>query len=320
MGKRKTTLDFVKEIIEVYGDKYLYDQVTYTNNKTSVSVYCKKHKEYFKKRPSELIRGSGCQKCSYDNTSNKLVSTTEDFVKKAIEVHGDKYNYDEVVYLNAISNIKIYCKYHNNYFYQRPSNHLSGAGCKECGHKDSSSKQSFTTEEFIKKAKQLHGDTYDYSITNYDSFSNKVEIICKQHGSYKQWPATHLGGGICPNCSRETRYPSAGWGYKAWEQRGNNSKWFDSFKLYIIKCYDKDSGETFIKIGKTFNTIQKRYKNKYTMPYKYEVLKIVEGSADYISRLEHRVHKVFKNMKYSPVKTFDGEKECYTIDININSK
>jgi len=41
-----------------------------------------------------------------------------------------------------------------------------------------------TTEEFIKKAKKVHGDKYDYSKSVYTEYNNKITIICPIHGEY----------------------------------------------------------------------------------------------------------------------------------------
>ena len=58
-----------------------------------------------------------------------------------------------------------------------------------------------TTEEFIEKAKQIHGDKYDYSLTEYKSNKKKVKIICPIHGVFEQRPLNHLQGCGCIKCS-----------------------------------------------------------------------------------------------------------------------
>lgn len=57
--------------------------------------------------------------------------TTEEFIKKAVEIHGDKYDYSNVHYVNAKTKVKIICTIHGE-FLQEPSNHLQGQGCKAC--------------------------------------------------------------------------------------------------------------------------------------------------------------------------------------------
>lgn len=52
----------------------------------------------------------------------------------------------------------------------------------------------FNTEIFIKVAKEIHGDEYDYSLVNYKNNKTKVEIICKKHGIFRQLPVNHNNG------------------------------------------------------------------------------------------------------------------------------
>ena len=59
-----------------------------------------------------------------------------------------------------------------------------------------------TTEEFISKAKKVHGDKYDYSSTNYISSKQKLDIICPIHGIFSQRPTHHLYGCGCKKCTR----------------------------------------------------------------------------------------------------------------------
>lgn len=60
-----------------------------------------------------------------------------------------------------------------------------------------------TTEEFIAKAKGVHGDLYDYSHVKYVDYRSKVCVFCSKHGEFWQRPDTHLQGKGCPKCGRE---------------------------------------------------------------------------------------------------------------------
>lgn len=123
--------------------------------------------------------------------------TTEDFIKKAKAVHGDKYDYSKIVYVNQKTDVIITCPLHGD-FRQRPNNHYMGAGCPVCsGNKKSD------TEDFIKKAKAVHGDKYSYDRVLYMNNKTLVEIICPIHGVFKQTPDKHLSGQGCPMCVGE---------------------------------------------------------------------------------------------------------------------
>lgn len=134
--------------------------------------------------------------------------TTEEFVKRAINIHGRKYNYSKVKYINSETKVCIICPKHGE-FYQKPSNHLSNKGCPKCGkeiqRKVSIEKMKKARLEFIKKAKSIHGDRYDYSKVNYIGAKTKVCIICPKHGEFYQEPTNHLSGNGCPKCSGKNR-------------------------------------------------------------------------------------------------------------------
>ena len=131
-------------------------------------------------------------------TYNQL--TTEDFIRKAKEVHGDKYDYSKVEYVNGKTKVCIICPMHGE-FWQRPGGHLGGKGCPRCGVAKRSTSKSSTTEEFVRKAKEIHGDKYDYSKVEYTKAQTKVCIICPEHGEFWQTPNGHLSGAGCPKCA-----------------------------------------------------------------------------------------------------------------------
>ena len=127
----------------------------------------------------------------------KKQSTTKEFIKKAIAVHGNKYDYNLVNYKNSNLKIKIICSKHG-IFEQTPQKHLFGRGCMICG----GSKKS-TTEEFIKKAIKIYNNKYDYSLVRYKTSKSKIEIICKKHGIFEQTPQKHLFNQGCPICNNK---------------------------------------------------------------------------------------------------------------------
>ena len=75
--------------------------------------------------------------------------TTEEFIKKAIKIHGDKYDYSLVNYINSSTKVLIKCSEHNIEFSQTPINHLYGSiGCSVC---NKNIKPRIRRERFIKK-------------------------------------------------------------------------------------------------------------------------------------------------------------------------
>ncbi len=58
-----------------------------------------------------------------------------------------------------------------------------------------------TQNEFIERARKVHGDRYDYSKIDYKGSAIKVCIICREHGPFMQKPNSHLMGRGCPTCA-----------------------------------------------------------------------------------------------------------------------
>ena len=127
--------------------------------------------------------------------------TTEEFIDKARRVHGDKYNYSKVEYVNKRSKVCIICPEHGE-FWQIAADHINGHGCSLCSIKKTTLKNTFTTEEFIERARKVHNDKYDYSKVEYRNANTKVCIICLEHGEFWQMPSTHLNGCGCLKCAK----------------------------------------------------------------------------------------------------------------------
>ncbi len=135
---------------------------------------------------------------------------TNDFISKARQLHGNKYDYTKVVYVNSRTKVEVICPKHG-VFEQLPSSHLSGNGCPKCArewsdehrrHLAESSRKSrgMTTDEWIARARAVHGDKYDYSRTVYVNQRTDVEIICPVHGLFTQKADSHIRGNGCRLC------------------------------------------------------------------------------------------------------------------------
>jgi len=119
----------------------------------------------------------------------------EEFISKCISVHGLKYDYSLVDYVNSNTRIKIICKVHGE-FEQFPFIHMKGAKCPKCANED----KKLSTVDFIEKANKIHAFKYTYDNTLYVSSKEDVLIRCNIHGDFLQTPNTHLDGHGCPKC------------------------------------------------------------------------------------------------------------------------
>lgn len=138
-----------------------------------------------------------CPKCV-----GHTVITTELFIKRARKIHGDKYDYSKVEYINNYTNVIIICPKHGE-FKQLPINHLKGEGCYECGRESTANSKRVSVEESIRKSKLIHGNFYDYSKVTYNKVTDRVTIICPIHGEFEQTMNNHLIGNGCPKCAKE---------------------------------------------------------------------------------------------------------------------
>jgi very-short-patch-repair endonuclease len=126
--KRKTNEQFILDSVNKHGNKYDYSLVNYINGKTKVCIICKEHGEFYQ-IPNSHVRESGCPFCS-----KNILKTTDDFIKDALLVHDDLYDYSKVNYINSKTNVIIICYKHGE-FEQNPNNHLQGKGCSFCHNK-----------------------------------------------------------------------------------------------------------------------------------------------------------------------------------------
>lgn len=128
--------------------------------------------------------------------------TKGEFILKAKELHGNKYDYSKVEYVNANTEVCIICPEHGE-FWQTPKNHLRTKGCEKCRTQNRINSKTMSTEQFIEKACKIHGNKYDYSKTIYKGYSKKVCIICPTHGEFLQIANNHINGEGCPKCKNE---------------------------------------------------------------------------------------------------------------------
>ena len=370
MVKRLTKEEFIEKAGLVHGDKYDYSLVDYVNNDTKVKIICPKHGEFEQKPSSHTFskRPKGCRECgeesklmseedfyvkletrfplslSYDKLSYKSSSKPleftclfcggketispkslirrqssckvcshtrylkpDEYITRFEEVHGiGAYDYSKVVWRGYHKKIRVVCPRHPDKDIRlTPYQHLQGQGCKYCkGVKVTN------TAEFIEEANKVHDSKYDYSLVNYTTSFDKVEIICPKHGSFHQIPNSHLRGNGCPKCADEVR----GWTKTSFINlciKNNNGLGL----FYILKCYG--NGEEFYKIGITSRSVSERYRDGKLIPYAYEVVYELEDSPDVVFDLEKELKYTdnYKEYRYTPMLEFDGSSECY--DKNI---
>lgn len=128
----------------------------------------------------------------------KILQRQLSFIENAKSLHGDIYDYSKVKYSKSFINVSIICKNHG-IFEQSPNSHLNGRGCSKCSGKFQKDNKLFK-EDSIK----IHGDKYNYDLSNYVNCKTKVIIICKIHGKFLKTPSKHVSCKQgCSKCARK---------------------------------------------------------------------------------------------------------------------
>jgi hypothetical protein len=285
MSRKLTTDEFIVKAKTIHGEKYDYSKVEYIGSRDKVIIICKIHGEFIQTSDTH-IRGSGCPHCI-----SHVKGSTDSFIKKAILIHREKYDYSKTNYTITKDKVIIICKTHGE-FTQTPNNHLMGSGCPQCVPNFKK-----TAEQFILKANKIHDKKYDYSKVEYVVSHSKVTIICKTHGEFTQTPSSHLWGRGCPQCGD----------LKKLVVFSNNDK---KATLYYIKIKDT----SFFKIGITTHSISKRFSQDLE---KIVVVKAWEFGASDVYNIEQEILKAASNLRYSgtPLLKSGGNSEIVIKDI-----
>jgi len=187
----KTQEEHITDFKKIHGNKYDYSKVNYINNTTKIEIICLIHGSFFI-TPFNHKQGTICFKCLYNSKKNKYLQNSINDFKK---IHGNKYDYSKVNYINNTTKIEIICPIHGS-FWQTPNAHKKH-GCKYC--------KSFckkTQDEHINDFKKIHGNKYDYSGISFKNTITKIEILCNQcKKSFSQKPNDHKQGHGCPYCA-----------------------------------------------------------------------------------------------------------------------
>lgn len=198
------------------GDQYYYDiyHAIFDIDLEIVGFFVEQDDKNFKMYLFDLGTDKRtCQEvfCDIENMICAKDEKTKTFILKAQLVHGRRYNYSLVTYTTSSTNVTIICNEHGRY-YMRPNNHLNGQGCKLCGFKYYTRARTRNSmlklrQVFIRKAKELYGNKYNYDEIIRFSDKECVKILCTipSHGFFFQYPRDHLETadfGGCPKCAK----------------------------------------------------------------------------------------------------------------------
>jgi hypothetical protein len=136
--QKKSNDEFIKQCKDKHGDTFDYSKVQYTTCKDDIIIICRKHGE-FTQNASVHLKGHGCKKCHDEQMSIDRRFSVETVINNAKRIHGDKYDYSLIEYINNSTPFKIIC--HQKYkdgtehgiFLQSYQCHVAfGCGCTRC--------------------------------------------------------------------------------------------------------------------------------------------------------------------------------------------
>lgn len=222
--------DFIVKARVVHGDKFDYSLLPDEFlSKMKVPVVCGKHGVFLINTDNHIHNKRGCSACG--NMSRSV--NNRDSISSVMLQIGSKHQdlrIDYTGYSDKSSVLKVACTC-GNFFISTAKDLLrTKYGCPSCALIGRGVTRRKTLDDFITKANVLHKGRYDYSRVVIETFQNKVEIICKIHGSFWQSPTVHVKGHGCPICAT------------SWDSNSTE------FTLYVLKIC-----ESFGKVGITSN-------------------------------------------------------------------
>lgn len=128
--KKIPTNDVLDRFVAIHGIKYDYSNVKYANMSTKVCIICPEHGEFWQP-PHNHLKGYGCPMCGKIRQDKKKTITLNEWVKRANEIHNNKYDYSKVVYNGCYDKVCVICPKHGE-FWQEANSHLRGRGCPKC--------------------------------------------------------------------------------------------------------------------------------------------------------------------------------------------
>ena len=196
--------EFFAKAAAKHNNFYDYGKSVYLESKSSVLVTCPVHGD-FSVVAKRHVKGFGCARCS-----GHFTLTEKDFVDRAKSIYGDKFSYENVGFTGSQRPVTVTCKIHGDFTVRASYFLASRVDCELCApvHR-------MTPRRFLHKARETHGDLYDYSLAAPTKVSQKVQIICQKHGVFTQNVGCHIDGQGCPRCSYRYGIPPDEWIEKA---------------------------------------------------------------------------------------------------------
>ncbi len=248
--------EFRKEAGLVHSEFYDYSLIQAFNYKTDkYEISCPVHGT-FKQAATKHLAGQGCRECANEKASSSQRLSQDEYIRKCINRHGDKYDLTRIHYKNMHSPIEVGCRVVGHGFFSTEANNFQRglSGCQLCAAIATGNRCRKSRESFISEVQKMHGlERYGYQAVNYVNTQSKILIYCprEEHGLFEQRASAHLRGQGCPKCGTMTLATTFAMTIEDFLERSRNkhgSK-YDYTKVELGKlCGDKSRGHTKVEI------------------------------------------------------------------------
>lgn len=305
---KRTVEEFIQLASKLHENKYDYSLVTATKSKDRIDIICPSHGTFNQTVAHHLV-SRGCPECTLD----VLRCSQEEFIKNSTQTHSGKYDYSLVELTEGLKQkVSIICPDHG-VFTQTAGTHMGGNGCRVCGYQVGLKARypQYTTEFFIERAVETHGDTYSYEFAEYVNTETKIKIVCKEHGIFEQRPLCHTRGKGCAKCRNDSTTYNFIQKYRDNPELGSKLG-----KIYLLEIFNEY--EHFLKLGITSDKVGrfKKYRADFKkVGYSFNILYEFE-TTNYISAMvENDILKLMRveNNMYLPSQNFSGKGECLSV-------
>lgn len=225
-GNTMTSEVFLMRAFKKHNDFYSYENMNFIKASENINVTCPKHGD-FSVMPSKHLSGAGCPACNKMKRFKKQEYTVIDKIKA---IHGTHFSFEKFVYNGSHVHSVIICNITGMEYKTAPHTLLQGHGCKFCNEQFS-----YDTSTFIKKAKEIHGNKYNYDQTVYSGLNELVSIYCNTHEElFYMKPSNHIHGKSgCQKCAKYG-YRQTEPGYFYIQKLSNESKTVYKYGILVI--------------------------------------------------------------------------------------
>ena len=206
-----------------------FSQFHYTSSETAGTVLCKEHGP-FEATFKSIIRGRGCPKCGIESRVAKRTLAADEALRRMVEVQ-PHLDYSRFKYKTSWTNSGVVCLEHGE-FLASYNDIVAGRGCLPCSRAAQSAASIIPFDEFVRRARETHGDRYQYIESSYSGMSNYVTAICPDHGEFRLNAGSYVFSQGCHSCKDHGFNPKK----RAW--------------LYLLRI-EAENGEAFLGYGIT---------------------------------------------------------------------